>query len=135
MTDTSCPFCRKIESGDYDEAVEGIAVIFEPLDPVVPGHLLVVPVNHAKSAAHDVYGAADAMFVAAEWIAKNNLEANIITSIGPMATQSVEHTHLHIVPRRKGDNLQLPWTGQVKPARCIPEKNVHVNPHRGCFLR
>lgn len=34
----------------------------------------------------------------------------IITSIGANATQTVRHTHLHVVPRRPGDGLALPWT-------------------------
>jgi histidine triad (HIT) family protein len=38
--------------------------------------------------------------------------ANIITSIGRVATQSVFHLHVHIVPRHEGDGLCLPWTGQ-----------------------
>jgi diadenosine tetraphosphate (Ap4A) HIT family hydrolase len=42
----------------------------------------------------------------------NGLQANIITSIGPAASQTVMHTHLHIVPRTEGDGLHLPWTGQ-----------------------
>jgi histidine triad (HIT) family protein len=36
---------------------------------------------------------------------------NIITSAGSDATQTVFHLHLHVVPRRAGDGLALPWTG------------------------
>jgi hypothetical protein len=38
--------------------------------------------------------------------------ANIITSRGTAATQTVYHLHLHVVPRNAGDGLALPWTGQ-----------------------
>jgi histidine triad (HIT) family protein len=34
---------------------------------------------------------------------------NIITSAGRDATQTVDHLHLHLVPRRPGDGLALPW--------------------------
>ncbi|MER7748974.1 HIT domain-containing protein [Streptomyces bacillaris] len=34
--------------------------------------------------------------------------ANLITSKGVEATQSVFHLYVHIVPRRDGDNLPLP---------------------------
>lgn len=30
------------------------------------------------------------------------------------ATQTGEHLHAHIVPRREDDGLHLPWTGQVR---------------------
>jgi histidine triad (HIT) family protein len=41
---------------------------------------------------------------------------NIITSVGAEATQTVFHLHLHVVPRRFGDGLALPWTGQETPS-------------------
>ena len=47
-------------------------------------------------------------------------ESNLITSIGPAATQTVPHLHLHLVPRRPGDGLPLPWTPQHS-AVALPE--------------
>jgi len=46
----------------------------------------------------------------------NRLQANIITSIGSAATQTVMHAHIHIVPRAEGDGLKLPWADQF---RCV----------------
>jgi hypothetical protein len=40
---------------------------------------------------------------------------NLITSVGAAATQTVRHLHIHLIPRREGDALALPWTGQQKP--------------------
>lgn len=40
--------------------------------------------------------------------------ANIITSRGSAATQTVYHLHLHVVPRREGDGLGLPWTDRQR---------------------
>lgn len=40
--------------------------------------------------------------------------ANLITSIGPAATQPVFHLHWHIVPRHHSDGRWLPWTIQEK---------------------
>ncbi|WP_331719715.1 HIT family protein [Streptomyces virginiae] len=31
---------------------------------------------------------------------------------GRPATQTVDHLHLHVVPRQEGDILPLPWTPQ-----------------------
>ena len=33
---------------------------------------------------------------------------------GRAATQTVEHLHIHIVPRSDGDGLQLPWSQSIK---------------------
>lgn len=38
--------------------------------------------------------------------------ANLITSRGGAATQTVFHLHVHVVPREAGDGLALPWTPQ-----------------------
>lgn len=85
--------------------------VFEPLNPVVPGHLLVVPDVHVEHAKADATIAAGAMDIAG-LVAARYRSSNIITSIGPEATQSVKHLHLHVVPRHKDDGLTLPWTGQ-----------------------
>jgi histidine triad (HIT) family protein len=87
-------------------------VVFEPLSPVTPGHLLVVPKMHADNAAENPPLTGKVM-LAASVMAGKFPSANIITSIGAAATQSVAHLHLHVVPRRVGDGLHLPWTGQV----------------------
>lgn len=108
----ACIFCDKIAEGDFDFTTNG-CVVFEPLNPVTPGHLLVVPIEHATNVSVDP-NAGRAMEVAASIVERRCLQANIITSVGPLATQSVTHTHLHVVPRRKGDGLLLPWSGQEK---------------------
>jgi histidine triad (HIT) family protein len=35
---------------------------------------------------------------------------NLLNSRGPAAWQTVFHFHMHVIPRYKGDPLQLPWT-------------------------
>jgi histidine triad (HIT) family protein len=42
--------------------------------------------------------------------AASGIDCNIITSVGSAATQTVRHLHVHVVPRRRGDGLQLPWS-------------------------
>jgi histidine triad (HIT) family protein len=109
-TQLSCPFCARIAVGDFDpKTANQYAVSFAPLNPVVPGHLLVVSRSHIRSAAHDPITAGFVMQKAASMVDSMG-HANILTSIGEHATQSVEHMHLHIVPRRPGDGLRLPWT-------------------------
>ncbi|PKQ59706.1 hypothetical protein B5566_02340 [Mycobacterium sp. MHSD3] len=111
-----CPFCPE-NWHDLDiiwESSGGNAILV-PLNPVVDGHVLVIGRYHTTDAAEDPSVTSDLMFSAALWVKSRKIQANIITSIGPDATQTVLHTHLHVVPRRENDGLHLPWTGQVKP--------------------
>lgn len=112
--DPDCPFCKRVAAGDF--AVEWATVVgFEPLNPVTPGHFLIVPKAHVRNAAHDPEMAAAVMRDAALYGRQFN-SFNLITSVGPAATQTVAHLHLHVVPRREGDGLPLPWTPQQRAA-------------------
>lgn len=86
--------------------------IFEPLNPVTPGHLLVVHKLHTKDFTEDPKTFGETCEVAAEYAEYLGGEFNLITSKGPNATQTVFHTHVHLVPRREGDGLFLPWSNQ-----------------------
>jgi len=111
----ACPFCARIAAGEYDFSDEH-AVAFEPLNPVTPGHLLVVPREHVPDAGSHPLAASRTMYFAAQlagplgWAESYNL----ITSAGSPATQTVRHLHIHIVPREDRDGLHLPWTGQQR---------------------
>lgn len=107
-----CVFCRIVAAGGYDDEYDGI-VDFEPLNPVTPGHRLVVPKVHVADALQDPVVTAAAMAYAANLAkAAGLVPCNIMTSVGREATQSVFHLHIHIVPRSAGDGLMLPWTEQ-----------------------
>lgn len=105
-----CPFCE-IVAGLAPAAVvaewPGVIAI-RPRHPVVPGHVLVIPRVHVADAGTDPAVSAIAMSAAAELAARLD-SANVITSKGRAATQTVRHLHLHVVPRRAGDGLHLPW--------------------------
>lgn len=111
-----CPFCDLIRAEQYDEKVSHLPdggpvlpnVILEPLNPVTEGHKLVIPVHHAKTVADNPRISASAMAVAA-LVADRAGDCNIITSKGAAATQTIQHLHLHVVPRHDGDGLRLPW--------------------------
>lgn len=111
---SDCPFCGRIERGEYDYDDKWNAA-FQPLNPVTPGHFLVVPKRHTASARTSPLYAGRAFGFAAELAALMELDDfNLITSAGSHATQTVFHLHVHVVPRREGDGLHLPWTGQEK---------------------
>jgi histidine triad (HIT) family protein len=112
MSPGACVFCRIIAAGEYDDEAGGV-VSFEPLNPVSPGHRLIVPVVHVADALEDAGVTARVMEYAVHVAnARQLAPCNIMTSVGAAATQSVFHLHLHIVPRSAGDGLMLPWTEQ-----------------------
>ncbi|WP_078861811.1 HIT family protein [Streptomyces sp. NRRL F-5123] len=105
-----CPFCELLDTPGHPAVVERWpdAVALTPRGPVTEGHVLVVPRRHVADAAADPEVAAAAMRHAAR-LAGRYPSCNIITSCGAEATQTVFHLHLHVVPRRDGDRLALPW--------------------------
>lgn len=108
-----CPFCAIID-GDAPATVVGRwddALAIVPLNPVTPGHVLVIPLVHVEDVSEDPAVSGAAMVHAAE-LAGRWPAVNVITSKGRAATQSVPHLHLHVVPRAAGDGLPLPWTPQ-----------------------
>lgn len=107
-----CPFCdrvqdRKFVGRDYVTDV----VWFEPLNPVTPGHMLFVPWHHVEHLDMNAPRHVGEAFRAASRYAQRQAlwSYNLITSYGSDATQTIDHVHVHLVPRRPDDGLQLPW--------------------------
>lgn len=107
--DEDCVFCAIIEGRapgvlrrEWDDA---LALV--PLNPVAPGHTLIVPKTHVANYAEDPDITAAVMRHAAEYAPAG--ASNLITSMGRAATQSVWHLHVHVIPRIWGDGLALPW--------------------------
>lgn len=118
MTAVSCVFCD-IVAGLAPATVLARwsdAIAIEPIDPVTKGHVLVIPREHVDDAAEDPMMTAAVMQRAAEYANGLGSPLNLITSRGREATQSIFHLHIHVVPRRFGDNLLLPWSPQQAAA-------------------
>lgn len=118
MMQRNCVFCRIIQQDlrptDHDPVMVanwGDAVAFVPLNPVTPGHTLVVPTEHVTDALNSPRVTGSVMEKAARLAdTLPPTSWNIITSVGSAATQTVHHLHIHLVPRREGDGLLLPWS-------------------------
>lgn len=90
-------------------------IAFFPLEPATLGHTLVVPTNHIP----DIWALDDAMAatlaLATLCVARAAGEAlspdglNIIQSNGAAATQTVQHLHIHVVPRWGKDAMGRIW--------------------------
>lgn len=111
-----CPFCEIIAVRAPAKVCWAWpdAIAITPRNPVIDGHLLVIPNVHVEDFREDPMVTAVTAARAAELAQRTPFDANLITSAGVDATQSVRHLHLHLVPRRAGDGLMLPWTGQIK---------------------
>jgi histidine triad (HIT) family protein len=119
-----CVFCEIVEGRAPATFVsqwpDAVAII--PLGPVVGGHTLVIPRKHVADFVADPHTTAVTMQRAAELARDLGLApANLITSAGREATQSVFHLHVHIVPRAEDDGLALPWySGKSRKERGVP---------------
>jgi histidine triad (HIT) family protein len=110
---TDCVFCEiaaeRAPATVVCEWPDALAI--RPRNPVVPDHVLVLPRAHVASAAADPVVTGATMARAALWASWQG-PCNLITSVGAEATQTVMHLHIHVVPRRAGDGLALPWTNR-----------------------
>ncbi|MFJ7629822.1 HIT family protein [Streptomyces sp. NPDC097595] len=107
-----CVFCRLIREGSTRWVVRGdVACAFLPLEPLAPGHTLVVPTGHYA----DVFGTPEDVLAATTALAQRVAGAmrealgatgvNLLSASGPGSEQSVPHLHFHVVPRWVGDGI------------------------------
>jgi histidine triad (HIT) family protein len=125
MTD-ACIFCS-IVAGEAAASIvhESDRVIaFMDINPVTPGHLLVVPKAHAADLADvDQADVAEMMVVAQSLdtaIRRSDLRSdgvNLFYADGEAAGQEVFHAHLHVFPRFAGDGFGLTIRRDAPPSR------------------
>ena len=88
------------------------ALAIRPRGGVNGGRALVIPGVHVADAVEHLEVTVCTVRRAAQYAAEIGDDLNLITSVGPHATQTVFHLHWHIFPRAKADDLMLPWTPQ-----------------------
>ncbi|MCF2130867.1 HIT domain-containing protein [Strepomyces sp. STD 3.1] len=120
-----CPFCA-IMAGRASATIvrrwpDALAIV--PLSAVTAGHMLVIPKEHVADVGVDPAVSAATMRRAAE-LAGDMGACNIITSRGGLATQTVFHLHLHVLPRRSRDGLKLPWAADRRTGNCAAPENA-----------
>ena len=116
-TDSSCVFC-KIVAGQFPafKLLEDDATIaFMDINPVNPGHALAVAKGHWPTVDVIPADVLAAVARSAQKIAKAAMTVlkpagvNLVQANGSAAGQSVPHLHIHIMPRRSGDDVALNW--------------------------
>jgi histidine triad (HIT) family protein len=138
MTTASCVFCD-IAQGRAPASIvytdEQICA-FMDIQPVNPGHLLVIPKEHATYLAdldphtggqmfqlgRDLAGALRASGIQCEGV-------NLFLADGQAAGQEVFHVHLHIIPRFRGDGFGFrfgPGYGLVPEREALDRKAIAI---------
>ncbi|MFA9405948.1 MAG: HIT family protein [Anaerolineales bacterium] len=128
VRDSSCIFCQIIDEKADGSIVyrDDLVTVFMDIRPVNPGHLLVVPNEHAVDLRALDEEAAGHIFKIGKRLARGlrrtdlNCEGvNLHMADGSAAGQVVFHTHLHVIPRFGGDGLGFLIHGQghVSPSR------------------
>jgi len=107
MTDPSCPFCPP----DPDRIIfegERIYALWDAF-PLTDGHALIVPRRHVAS-WFDATPEEQSEMIGALSRVKEKIEAeyapagyNMGINDGEAAGQTVDHLHLHVIPRYEGD--------------------------------
>ena len=136
-TDANCLFC-KIIAGEipcFKLFEDDRTLAFMDINPANEGHALVIPKEHAP----DVYAVSDAAISATVTTAKKIAAAidktlnpdglNLLQCNGTAAAQSVFHFHMHVLPRREGDELKLNWglkPGDMDAIGALAER-IHGN--------
>ena len=111
-----CIFCA-ILAGEQPASVvyrDDVCTAFMDIQPVNPGHVLVIPNAHAASLAELEPETGGQMFRVAQRITaalrRGTVRCegvNLFLADGEAAMQEVFHVHLHILPRYEGDGFGL----------------------------
>jgi histidine triad (HIT) family protein len=115
----NCIFC-KIANKELPAHViyeDGGTLAFLDIHPVNPGHVLIVPKEHAATVLDISQRSLYAVMDTVQRIAPAVLAGvgasgfNIGVNTGLVAGQAVLHFHLHLMPRHEGDGRDL-WHGK-----------------------
>lgn len=110
-----CPFCDEetLERQKIAENSDAIALV--DYKPITQGHLLLIPKRHVTNLEnitdkewlsllqllHDMHAISKKTFDIKDFL--------ILQKNGPSVGQSVDHIHIHYIPRKKGSPWTLLW--------------------------
>ena len=124
-----CIFC-KIAKGEIHSATvyeDSHFTVILDVNPATKGHCLIIPKEHFDN-IYDLDGeTAGKLFALATCIARAMRDAlkcdglNLVQNNGEIAGQTVNHFHLHLIPRYEGDGLNLNWPQQEISAEQLEE--------------
>lgn len=129
LADKTCTFCDLIHgAGEVSICYEDSdALAFMDIQPVNPGHVLVVPRRHFEQIEDVPAELAMHLFRVATKLAPAVKKAsdaegiNVVVNSGSAAGQDEPHYHVHVIPRRQNDgfDIPLPFEGSSMPDRTL----------------
>lgn len=128
-TASHCIFCEIVHgAGEASICYEdGDALGFMDIQPVNPGHVLVVPKRHFESLNDAPSELVMHLFAVALRLAPivrrvaGCDDLNIVVNSGVAAGQDVFHFHIHLIPRKADDgfDVPLPFGASAMPDRTL----------------
>lgn len=119
-----CIFC-KIAAGEIPAAKvyeDASKLAFMDINPVQPGHVLLIPKKHCERLTELSAEAAADLAAALPRLARAAVAAaradgfNIFQTNGRCSGQTVPHVHIHIIPRHNDNGYSFHWRpGQYAP--------------------
>lgn len=115
----TCDFCDIVDGRAIATVVRQwpLALAVFPHEPATLGHTLVMPYEHVESVWHLRAALGSALAAYTLDMARTLRTAlditalNIINSTGEVATQTISHLHVHLVPRYPEDGMGEIWPG------------------------
>jgi histidine triad (HIT) family protein len=114
ITPSTCVFCE-ILAGRLPASLvyhDELATAFMDIQPVNPGHILVVPNRHLADLAElppelgaHLFGVAQRLAAAVRASGLRCEGVDLFLADGEAAGQEVFHAHLHVIPRFAGDGF------------------------------
>lgn len=117
MKDENCIFCKILAGEIPSTAVyedDDFKAILD-VNPAARGHVIILPKNHAANIYELPDEDASKIMLVAKKIATAIEKAyhcdgvNILQNNGEAAGQTVFHLHVHVIPRFKGDTVNIGW--------------------------
>ncbi len=131
----NCIFC-KIIAGEIPSATvyedDDFKAILD-VNPAARGHVIILPKKHAANIFELEEEDAAKVFPVAAKIAtalKKTYECdgvNILQNNGEAAGQTVFHLHVHVIPRYKGDDVNIMWEPGETPDLAAVAEEIKKN--------
>ena len=112
-----CIFCQIVEGKIPAQRVQENEnfVSFLDINPLTPGHTLVLPRRHLEVFTELPRELAAELFAVTQDVAKAVIKAtraegyNLLSNNHKCAAQAIPHVHVHVIPRRSGDGVKFNW--------------------------
>ena len=125
----NCIFCKILNKQAPASLLyeDEICTAFLDIQPVNPGHILIVPNRHASNLSELNLQEGERLFHTAQKMTAALYQSgircegvNFFLADGEAAFQEVFHVHLHVFPRYKGDGFSLKMSPQYPS---LPKRN------------